>query len=176
MGEFKSYLQDFITQMSYFQISDYLVLSAIFLLVLLFFMLTIALRASAGVASLCFLLCVVILGAAPFIYEAVNENFIKPINFKLLHNSKLEYDEVFFVEGEFESRAKTLAGCVVSVRLEPSKAKPLARLRYKIKPFFEHIEKLKTPLKKGEKLPFSIIIKSPAPGEKMRIITNGSCF
>ena len=177
MDEMKNYLMAQLDTIHYFSLPDYLVLSCIFLIILLFFLLSIALRFNALLATLTFVISGIFLFGSPFIYQTIMESYVKQIDLTLFHNEQLHYDDVYYIEGQFTNVGLIdFRGCVLSVNFIPMGLKKIKTLRYKIKPKFMHIENYKIPLKKLESREFKLIIPSPQANMKFTLDTKGACY
>ncbi len=177
MNEMKSYLMALLNTSNYFSLPDYLVLSCIFLVILLFFLLSVALRFNAVIATLTFVISGILLFASPFIYQTIMESYLKQIDLTLFHNEQLHYDDAYFIEGQFTNVGLLdFRGCVLSVNFIPTGLKKIKQLKYKIKPKFIHIENYKTPLKKLESMEFKLIIPPPQANMNFTLETKGACY
>lgn len=177
MNEMKNSLMALLDIANYFSLPDYLVLSCIFLAILLFFLLSVAFRFHALIASLTFVISGILLFSSPFLYQTIMESYLKQIDLTLFHNEKLQYDEVYFIEGQFTNVGLLdFRGCVLSVNFIPAGLKKAKLLKYKIKPKFLHIENYKTPLKKLESMEFKLIIPSPQANTNFTLETKGACY
>ncbi|TLD86981.1 DUF2393 family protein [Helicobacter sp. MIT 05-5294] len=177
MNEMKNHLMTFLDVANYFSLPDYLVLSCIFLMILLFFLLSVALRFNAIVATLTFLISGILLFSAPFLYQMIMESYLKQIDLTLFHNERLHYDGAYFVEGQFTNVGLLdFRGCVLSVNFIPAGLKKHKRIKYQIKPQYLHIENYKIPLKKLESMEFKLIIPSPKENMDFIMETKGACY
>lgn len=177
MGELKEYLLKLLEVSRFFALTDYLVLISIFLIILLIFLLGVALRGRLLAFMLLCLLSSGLIFASPFIYRWIMESHLKKIEFELTHNASLQYDAVYFVEGNFKNLGHLdFRGCVVDVNFIPKGIKKIDRIRYKVKPRYLHTEVYKTPLKKQESMDFKIVIPSPNPNLSFELETKGACY
>ncbi|WP_026944182.1 DUF2393 family protein [Helicobacter rodentium] len=177
MNEVKNYLITLTNTIHYFSLPDYLVLSCIFLFILLFFLLSVAFRFNAILATLTFVISGVLLVSSPLIYQKIMESYLKQIDLTLLNNEKLHYDDVYYIEGQFTNVGMfDFRGCVLSVNFIPAGLKKIKQLKYKIKPKFMHIETYKVPLKKLESMEFKLIVPSPKPNTEFILETKGACY
>lgn len=177
MNEIKSYLMSLLDVANYFSLPDYLVLSCIFLVILLFFLLSVALRFNAVIATLTFLISGGLFFSSPFLYQVIMESYLKQIDLTLLHNEQLHYDDAYFIEGQFTNVGLLdFKGCVLSVNFIPAGIKKYKRIKYKIKPKFIHIENYKIPLKKLESMEFKLIVPAPQADMNFTLETKGACY
>lgn len=177
MNEIKNYLITLTNTINYFSLYDYLVFSCIFLFILLFFLLSVAFRFNAILATLTFVMSICLLFASPFVYQVIMESYIKQIDLTLLNNGRLQYEDVYYIEGQFTNVGMLdFRGCVLSVNFIPSGLKRIKQLKYKIKPQFLHIENYKVPLKKLESFEFKLVIPSPQPNTRFTLETKGACY
>lgn len=177
MDVLKEYLLKLLDVSRFFALIDYLVLIGIFLVILLIFLLSIALRGRAFPFMVLFLLSGGLIIASPFIYQWIMESYLKKTEFTLTHNESLQYDAVYFVEGSFKNLGYLdFRGCVVEVNFIPKSLKKLQRIKYKINPRYAHIEIYKTPLKKQESMDFKLVIPSPNSKLSFDLDTKGVCY
>ncbi|WP_299548430.1 DUF2393 family protein [uncultured Helicobacter sp.] len=177
MEGLKEYLLKLFEVSHFFALTDYLILVGIFLIILLIFLLSIVLRRRALPFMMLFFLSGGLILASPFLYQWIMESYLKKTEFALTHNASLQYDAVYFVEGNFKNLGHLdFKGCVVEVSFIPKNLKKLERLKYKIKPRYSHTEIYKTPLKKQETMDFKIVIPSPNPKISFDLYTKGACY
>ncbi|MCI5969494.1 DUF2393 family protein [Helicobacter sp.] len=177
MDGLKGYLLRLLDVERFFALTDYLVLISLFLIILLMFLLSIALRKYAIPFVILFLSSGGLILVSPFIYQWIMESYLKKIEFTLTHNASLQYDAVYFVEGSLKNLGYLdFRGCVVEVNFIPKGLKQLQRIKYKIKPRYLHTEIYKTPLKKQESMDFKFVIPSPNPALNFDLNTKGACY
>ncbi|MDD6056440.1 MAG: DUF2393 family protein [Helicobacteraceae bacterium] len=173
----QTYINKLISISHYFSMPDYLVLIAIFLIILLIFLISVAFRASALISFLFFFVSGVLYFGSPFIYQQIQEKDLKKIEFSLKHNQALTYDNSYFIEGSIKNIGKLdFRGCSIRVNFIPQHAKALDKIRYKIRPRYLEIKEYKTPLKKGESMEFKFTIAPPRDDIKFNLTTQGACY
>lgn len=177
MNSLKEYLLKLTEISRFFALPDYLILMSIFLIILLIFLLSVALRGRALPFMLFFSLSGGLILASPFIYQWIMESYLKKIEFTLTHNESLQYDAVYFVEGSFKNLGHLdFRGCVVEINFIPKDLKKFERIKYKINPKYSKTEIYKTPLKKQEVMDFKIVIPSPNSQVQFDLDTKGACY
>lgn len=177
MENFKAYLGEVLSISSYFALPDYLILIAIFLVILLIFLLSVAFRAHSLIAFCLFAVSGVLFFTSPFLYQYIMEAHLKKIALTLTNNAQLEYNTTYFVEGSIENQGLLdFRGCTIKVNFIPANLKAIKVIKYKLNPKHLVIERYKTPLQKGESMDFKIVI--PSPNEKIayKLHTQGACY
>ena len=115
--------------------------------------------------------------ASPFVYQFIMESYLKQIDLTLFHNERLQYDNVYYVEGQFTNIGMLdFKGCVLSVNFIPKGLKKFDRIKYKIRPRYPYTKIYKTPLKKLEPMEFKVVIPSPNPELDFTLVTKGACY
>ena len=173
----KDLISGFSQTIFYFSLIDYLIFCVIFLAILLFFLLSAFLRFKVLLAGFFLLTSLILFILSPFLYQIVIEKLVKKIDFSLTHNKKLNFDDVYYVEGTIKNEGKVdFRGCVVAVNFLPSKLNRVKKIKYEVTPIFLHKEEYKKPLKIGEVMDFQIIIPSPNKEMQYTLSTKGSCY
>lgn len=161
----------------FFALPDYLVLACIFLSILLIFLMSIELRMNALLFFLFFLLSGALCVASPFIYQKIMEDYVKKIDFTLVHNEKLHYDQVYFIEGSFKNLGLLdFRGCVVLVDFIPKGLNQLETLKYALSPEFSHTQIYNTPLKRQDSMEFKFVVVPPDTEVDYVLKTKGACY
>ncbi|EES90023.1 DUF2393 domain-containing protein [Helicobacter canadensis] len=146
----------------YFSLYDYLILSSIFLGILLFFLLSILLSSNTIVCFLMLFMSAILFFASPFIYQYIMQTYLKKIELTLSHNSKLQYDDIYYIKGTIKNAGSLdLKGCVVTTNFIPKNSNQFQQIKYTIRPIFRHKETYKKPLKKQESFEFEALFEAP---------------
>ncbi|CAM2815933.1 DUF2393 family protein [Helicobacter burdigaliensis] len=173
----KEYLSKFSTIFNYLSLADYLVLVVLFLAVVLFFLLAVALRYRALLSVFMFLCSMVLLGLSPFLYQAIMENYLKKTQMQLSHNGKLKFDTSYYVEGTIKNMGLLkIRGCIISVDFLPQNLSPIKELKYTLKPFYTYKKVYETPLSREGELEFKIIIDNFDKEKEYNLKTRGMCY
>ncbi len=163
----------------YFSLYDYLILTAIFLGILLFFLLSLVLRYNLIWGFSMFFISTILFITAPFIYQYLMQNHFKKIQLTLSHNSKLQYDDIYYIKGVIKNIGYLdFKGCVVKTSFTPKNANQFQQIKYKLRPVFSHQEFYKKPLKKQESLEFEFLFQAPNSFEHSRykLHTQADCY
>ena len=177
MEGLKEYLLELLHISNFLSLPDYLVLVSIFLVILLIFLLGVAFRSNSVIFLVLFFFSGVLMLASPFVYQFIMESYLKQIDLTLFHNERLQYDNVYYVEGQFTNIGMLdFKGCVLSVNFIPKGLKKFDRIKYKIRPRYSYTKIYKTPLKKLEPMEFKVVIPSPNPELDFTLVTKGACY
>ena len=162
---------------SYFSMPDFLVFGGIFLFILLLFLLSAFFRYKILLAGIFLIFSIFAFVASPFLYQLLMEKVVRKIDFNLIHNKKLNFDNVYYIEGKITNLGKVdFRGCVVAVNFLPLKLTKGRKIKHEITPIFLHKENYKKPLKIGESMDFQIIIPSPNEEMQYKLSTKGACY
>lgn len=173
----KAYFAKITSMLSYFTLSDYLILISLFLTILIFFLLSVVFRLNRIFAFLLLLTSVVLFFTSPVIYEYIMEKYIKTIEFTLNKNEKLQYNDFYYVEGSIKNIGEIdFKGCIVSVNFIPRNTKHYRYIKYRLIPSHIHYENYKNPLNLNDSMNFNIVIPSPNPQVDYTLETKGVCY
>ena len=174
MNEIKDFIIDVLDISRY---PDYLVLICIFLVILLLFLMSVAMRFYTLVAFILFMTSASLLLASPFIYQIIMESYIKKIEFTLKHNDGLQYDKAYFVEGTIKNVGfLDFKGCSININFIPKNLKKLDLIKYKLRPRFQYTKDYTQPLLKRDSMDFKIVIPSPNENLNFNLQTKGACY
>lgn len=163
----------------YLSLYDYLILAAIFLIILLFFLLSIILRTRIIWGFLMLFTSGILFLFSPFIYQYLMQSHLKKSELTLSHNDKLQYDDNYYIKGTIKNIGYLdFKGCVVETRFTPKNANRFQQVKYKLKPILSHKETYKKPLKKQESFEFEFLFQAPDSFDHSRykLHTQADCY
>lgn len=156
---------------------DWIFVIMLFLCVLVVFMLGVLMRQKKIVAFLCFLITFCLILSSPIILQIFTTQVTKNVTISLSNSTKLQYQDVFFIEGNITNSGKIpLSTCTFETILIPADMNTLQRLKHEYVNPQRFIKTIDVALEVGQSEKFSYVFPSPSSNVKLETLTKADCF
>lgn len=145
-----------------------------FIAILLSIVLT---RRSVFFSILTFLFALALLLIGPFLLKNILDDFLRPVNAKLVSYQKLHFSDVLVVEGELQNISKKdFTDCSADALLFKKSDNPLKDYIYKLKPFKKKTISLQKLIKVNESLEFQIVFYNYDSNFDINVSVKATCY